>query len=143
MKFIGRDRELDALERTRLAAQNIASRMTLLTGRLRVGKTTLIQRSLLKKEALYLFVQVTSEAQLCARFVEEVRRSLNIYVPSGMFEVDILAIDLSEKEAFVAEVKRHRKAFKEKAFLEKVEHLKTTILHGVDVSSGCLTMEDM
>ncbi len=32
MKFIGRDRELDALERTRLAAQNIASRMTLLTG---------------------------------------------------------------------------------------------------------------
>lgn len=94
MKFIGRDRELDALERTRLAAQNIASRMTLLTGRLRIGKTTLIQRSLLKKDVLYLFVQVTSEEQLCARFVEEVRRSLNIYVPSGMFEVDILAIDL-------------------------------------------------
>ena len=58
-------------------------------------------------------------------------------------EVDIVAIGLSEKDAYVAEVKRQRKAFKEKVFLEKVEHLKTTILHGMNVSFGCLTMEDM
>ena len=86
MKFIGRNRELEALKRTRLAAKNAASRMTVVTGRRRVGKTTLIRESLQKEKALYLFVQVTSEAQLCAHFTEEAKRTLGMELPSGIIE---------------------------------------------------------
>ncbi len=86
MKFIGREKELEALERTRLAAQNTASRMTVVTGRRRVGKTTLIRESLRNSESLYFFVPVASEAQLCARFAAEARKTLNVYLPSGINE---------------------------------------------------------
>ena len=51
-------------------------------------------------------------------------------------EVDIVALGISGKTAFVGEVKRKRKSFHEKAFLDKVEHLKTTILHGMTVETG-------
>ena len=86
MQFIGRKKELEALERTRLAAENNASRMTVVTGRRRIGKTTLIRESLRQRETLYFFVPVTSETQLCERFASEARRKLNIYLPSRLNE---------------------------------------------------------
>ena len=58
-------------------------------------------------------------------------------------EVDIVAIGVLDKTAFVAEVKRQRKSFHERAFIDKVEHLKTTILHGYDITTYCLTLADM
>ncbi len=86
MKFIGRNRELEALKRARLTAKNQASCMTLITGRRRIGKTTLIRESLHKEKALYLFVQVTSEAQLCVHFTEEAKKALGMDLPSGIVE---------------------------------------------------------
>ena len=58
-------------------------------------------------------------------------------------EVDIIAIELVQKQAFVAEVKRQRKSFHEGAFLDKVDHLQTAILHGYTITTACLTLEDM
>lgn len=58
-------------------------------------------------------------------------------------EVDIVALGVSRQSAYVAEVKRQRKAFREKEFLEKVDHLKKTILHGMQVETGLLTLSDM
>ncbi len=58
-------------------------------------------------------------------------------------EVDLVALGVSGKSAYVGEVKRQRKSFQEKEFLKKVEHLKTTILHGMEIQTGCLTLEDM
>lgn len=58
-------------------------------------------------------------------------------------EVDIVALSLDGKSAFVAEVKRQRKSFKEGAFLDKVEALKTGVLAGLNVRTACLTLEDL
>ena len=58
-------------------------------------------------------------------------------------EVDVVALGISGKDAFVGEVKRKRKSFHEKAFLEKVEHLKVTILRGFTIETGCLTLDEM
>lgn len=55
MEFYGRQTELAVLERTRIAAQKGPARMTIVTGRRRVGKTTLIQRSVRNQVALYFF----------------------------------------------------------------------------------------
>lgn len=60
-------------------------------------------------------------------------------------EIDIVALDTEKKTAFVAEVKRQRKAFEKGKFLAKVECLKTAALAGWTLSpeTCCLTLEDM
>lgn len=58
-------------------------------------------------------------------------------------EVDIVAISCDEKSALVAEVKRQKKSFREKAFRDKVEYLKTTALAGFQVKRALFTLEDI
>ncbi len=84
MQFQGRKIELNVLERTRQAAEQGPSRMTVVTGRRRVGKTTLIQQSVKDQVSLYLFVSQTTEVQLCERFAQAARKVLKIFLPAGM-----------------------------------------------------------
>lgn len=84
MEFYGRQTELAVLERTRIAAQKGPARMTIVTGRRRVGKTTLIQRSVRNQVALYFFVTQTTEAQLCERFTQAASQVLNLFLPTGI-----------------------------------------------------------
>ena len=86
MKFIGRNRELTALEQARQGAVRGPSRMTVVTGRRRVGKTALILKSLSDKPFVYLFVSISSEADLCAGFVAQIRHALGngIFIPSSI-----------------------------------------------------------
>ena len=58
-------------------------------------------------------------------------------------EVDIVAIGRDRHSALVAEVKRQRKAFREKTFRDKVDHLKTGVLASYDVRAVCLTLQDL
>lgn len=58
-------------------------------------------------------------------------------------EIDIVAIGRGKKSAFVAEVKRQRKSFREGLFLDKVENMKQSVLTGYDVQSACLTLDDL
>lgn len=84
MKFHGRKKELAILARARLGALQGPSRMTVVTGRRRIGKTTLIKKSVENERELYFFVASTSEALLCERFAREAKKRLGIVVPAGL-----------------------------------------------------------
>ncbi len=82
MRFYNRETELNILEKTRQTAFNNHSQMTVLTGRRRIGKTSLVFKSCEDTPTVYLFVSRSNEADLCMRFSSETRSSLNVYVPN-------------------------------------------------------------
>jgi AAA+ ATPase superfamily predicted ATPase len=83
MRFYGREEELSDLaawdERSRSSAQ-----MTVVVGRRRVGKTTMVKRAF-GDESLYLFVSKKSEPLLCAEFIGMIQQALGVDVP-GRFD---------------------------------------------------------
>ena len=58
-------------------------------------------------------------------------------------EIDIVGLFAEEKKALVAEVKRQRRNYDHKEFMEKVEYIKTCILSKYEVVPCLLTLEDM
>lgn len=79
MKFIDRESELEMLEEIRKRSERSAM-MTVITGRRRIGKTTLTIKAFEDRPFLYLFVVRKSEILLCRDFIEEINRSLKINV---------------------------------------------------------------
>ncbi len=73
MKFYNRQQELTGLNKLVEQAKN-GSRMAVLTGRRRVGKTLLSLELVKGKKHLYLFVAKKAEALLCEEFIEEIKR---------------------------------------------------------------------
>ena len=84
MKFYNRESELKELERIRNLSFNDFSRMTVVTGRRRIGKTSLIMKSVEITPTVYLFVGRKNEAVLCSEFIPVVAGSLNVFVPEGI-----------------------------------------------------------
>jgi hypothetical protein len=58
-------------------------------------------------------------------------------------EIDIVAISVDGKTALVAEVKRQQRNYDHKAFMEKIESVKTSILSKYQVNTLLLTLDDM
>ena len=87
-KFYDREREMEQLRDMQQQAYEDYSRFVVLTGRRRVGKTSLVYRLMeeTKEEApgLYFFVGRKTEATLVRTFSEEVRTRLEEYVPEGI-----------------------------------------------------------
>ncbi len=81
MRFYNREKELASLEKVRQVSFSVHSQMTVLTGRRRIGKTSLIFKSCENTPTVYLFVSRSNETDLCSGFTAEIRQSLNIYVP--------------------------------------------------------------
>ncbi|MDR0938179.1 MAG: ATP-binding protein [Mediterranea sp.] len=81
MEFYDRGNELAELERIRELSFSDHSRMTVVTGRRRIGKTSLIIKSVEGTPTVYLFVGRKNESTLCAEFVPEVARALHVFVP--------------------------------------------------------------
>ena len=79
MKFIDRESELEMLEEIRKRSEQSAM-MTVITGRRRIGKTTLTIKAFEDRPLLYLFVVRKSEILLCQDFIEEISRGLKINV---------------------------------------------------------------
>ena len=79
MKFYDREQELELLRQNELQA-NRSAVFTVLTGRRRVGKTSLITRSLNGKDYAYLFVSHDSETILCHKFQKTLEEQLGIYI---------------------------------------------------------------
>ena len=80
MKFYDREKEMDVLHEIEKNSANYAQ-MTLLLGRRRVGKTTLIKNSLLQsKDVVYFFVAKKNELLLCEEFVREVEEKLGFFL---------------------------------------------------------------
>ena len=84
MKFYDREEELKELERMRELSFNGHSRLTVVTGRRRIGKTSLIIKACEGTPTIYLFVSRDNETMLVKRFAEEIRRSLNIFIPEEL-----------------------------------------------------------
>ena len=102
MKFYNRDKELALLEKVRRVSFSVHSQMTVLTGRRRIGKTSLIFKSCENTPTVYLFVSRSNETALCLRFVSEIRQALNIYVPelTNFAEVFRFLMDLGTRMAY-------------------------------------------
>ena len=75
MKFYDREQELTALRRIEQISADHAQ-MTVITGRRRIGKTTLIKNAFTNTPFAYFFVGKKSEALLCAELAEIIRESL-------------------------------------------------------------------
>ncbi len=71
MRFFDRERELADLRTIRLRC-GTAAQFTVVTGRRRVGKTSLVVKSLEGEPYIYLFVERKSEKDLCESFMREI-----------------------------------------------------------------------
>ena len=82
MKFYDRTTEIEELRRIQQLAFNQHSRMTVITGRRRIGKTSLAQRAVGEEfPTVYLFVGRKAEASLCLEFVQIVNSVLRTHLP--------------------------------------------------------------
>ncbi|MDR2382587.1 MAG: ATP-binding protein [Prevotellaceae bacterium] len=78
MKFYDRETELSFLREIE-ENSNSSAQMTLLMGRRRVGKTTLLKNAFSpSKTVLYFFVAKKNEVLLCEEFVQEVEDKLSV-----------------------------------------------------------------
>lgn len=77
MKFYDREQEIAFLRDTRVRAENVA-RFTVVTGRRRIGKTTLIREAYKDGPFVYFFVARKAEADLCEVYLEEINEKLGI-----------------------------------------------------------------
>ena len=79
MKFYDRINELSILQENEQQSNNSAV-FTVLMGRRRVGKTSLITKSLEGKEYAYLFVSKDSEALLCQNFQRDLEQQIGLTI---------------------------------------------------------------
>lgn len=82
MKFYNRIGELSELQRIQNLSFNDHSRLTVVTGRRRIGKTSLILKSVKGLPTVYLFVGRKAEATLCSEFIPVITQSLDTFVPA-------------------------------------------------------------
>ncbi len=98
MRFYNRESEIAELRRIRDLAYTRNSRMTVITGRRRIGKTSLIRKAFDGNDTplLYFFTGRKTEAALVDDFATEIRAKLG-YVPDGLRSVAAVMRYLLEK----------------------------------------------
>lgn len=102
MKFYNREKELELLKK----ADKLKSKqsiMTMLIGRRRVGKTTLVLQNYSKDKVLYLFVSKKTEQLLCEEFIEEIEDKLKTKVFGKITKIEELfeyIIELGKSKTF-------------------------------------------
>ncbi len=101
MKFYNREEQLATLQQMRTLSYESYSRLTVVTGRRRIGKTTLIKEAFKDEPYVYLFVGKKSEAVLCKEFCEEFQAKTGVFVPSMNVFRDVFRF-------FMEEGKRHK-----------------------------------
>lgn len=82
MKFYNRISELAELKRIQKLSFSDHSRLTVVTGRRRIGKTSLIMKAVEDSPVVYLFVGRKNEATLCAEYIPLISQTLNVYIPN-------------------------------------------------------------
>lgn len=81
MKFYNREEEIVQIQRIKEKAYSDHSKLTVITGRRRIGKTSLIFNALRNERIIYFFVGRKSEADLCTGFCKEIENKLSLFVP--------------------------------------------------------------
>jgi len=100
MKFYNREKELKNLNKIEQASKK-SSKMTIIVGRRRIGKTTLIKEAYPQK--LYLFISKKNEALLCEEFIKIVELQLEVKIFGEIRKFRELfeyLMELSTKRAF-------------------------------------------
>ena len=113
MKFYNRESELSELA-TLYDQASATGRITVLTGRRRVGKTLLALESAKTHKHLYLFVSKKAETLLCQEYIEEIRRIFTIPVIGEIRhfrDIFNLLIELSRTEKFTLIVDEFQEFF--------------------------------
>jgi len=77
MKFYNRENELHLLHETSKASRT-GSKMTIIVGRRRIGKTTLLIKSVEHQDYIYLFVSKKNESLLCSEFQVEIEEKTGL-----------------------------------------------------------------
>lgn len=106
MKFYNRENEIAELKRICNLSFTHNSRMTVLTGRRRIGKTSLIKKAFEDSDApmLYFFTGRKAEVALVNDFVREIHDKLHGYVPEGLRSVTGVMrhlFELAKTERFI------------------------------------------
>ena len=102
MRFYDRERELAELNKVERQTGDSA-RMTVITGRRRVGKTSLALEFAQSRRHLYLFVSKKSETLLCAEYLESIRSQFNTPIIGeikSFRDIFHALLELSKKEPF-------------------------------------------
>ncbi|MCR5037048.1 MAG: ATP-binding protein [Bacteroidales bacterium] len=105
MRFYDREMELELLRQNEKQAERTAV-FTVLTGRRRVGKTSLITQALDDKRMAYLFVSKDSETILCQKFQQSLEEQLGIKVYGQIYHFrDLFEVIMKES------IQRHFSVF--------------------------------
>lgn len=102
MKFFDRKEEIATLRKIRDNAEKSAQ-FTVLTGRRRIGKTSLVLKAYKDTPLLYFFVGRKAESLLCEEFKQETETKLGVKlggVPSGFAELFDYLMVLSKQLKF-------------------------------------------
>ncbi len=100
MKFYNREKELKNLHNVQTQS-TVSSKMTVIVGRRRIGKTSLIKQAY--KEKVYLFVSKKNEALLCEEFISIISNTLDIKILgsfSSFAKLFEYLMQLSQTKAF-------------------------------------------
>ena len=84
MKFYNRENELAELKRIQNLSFTDHSRLTVVTGRRRIGKTSLVMRAVENSPTVYLFVSRKNETSLCVEYIPLIAQVLGVYVPEDI-----------------------------------------------------------
>lgn len=102
MRFYNREEEIGLIRRTEEKSLSSAC-FTVIMGRRRVGKTTLLRKALEGKRYIYLFVSRTNEALLCDTFKKEITDKLSVPIygtPTRFIELFELLMQHAAREHF-------------------------------------------
>ncbi len=100
MKFYNREEELKKLHQIKKLSEN-SSKMSIIVGRRRIGKTSLIKKAYEQK--VYLFVSKKSEALLCEEFISIIEKEMDVKVLGEYYSFAKLfeyLLDLAKKRHF-------------------------------------------
>lgn len=101
MKFYNREQELTELQRIR-DKSFVDAQMTVMVGRRRIGKTSLLKKDSEENLSVYLFVARKSEILLCEEFVEAIKDKLQVSIFGQITKIkDLFAwiMELSESRS--------------------------------------------
>ena len=104
MKFYNRTSELAELQRIQNLSFSQNSRLTVVTGRRRIGKTSLIMKSVVNSTWVYLFVGRKNEATLCSEFKSIITQTLGAFIPDEVRtfrSLFTILMQLAERQSFV------------------------------------------
>jgi len=113
MKFYARERELDLLEKQYKQVKD-KSIMTVITGRRRIGKTSLSKIYAKNKKNLYLFVSKKDEVLLCEEFIQRINEEFKIPVIGeirNFRDVFKLIMEIGKKEKIVVIIDEFQEFF--------------------------------